>query len=235
MNFLAHCLIAARANPGNETMAAGLIAGAILGDFVKGPVPERWPAPLQAGIRLHRRIDAFSNGSGGVRRSCNRFPADLRRLAPVFVDIVADHCLATDWPAFHDEPLETFSRRCYTTLEPHAHRLDSPGRRYLDWLVKEDLMARYRSGAAMERGLLSVTRRLDREHLNDALLEFVAGYLPDLHDDFRGYFPELLAHGREWTADMLDITNIIRGELLAHGREWTARLAARSAAAGGPG
>ena len=202
MNFLAHCLIAARANPGDEAMSAGLVAGAILGDFVKGPVPERWPTPLQAGIRLHRRIDAFSNGAAGVRRSCNRFPAELRRLAPVFVDIVADHCLAIDWQACHDEPLEAFSRRCYATLEPHAHRLDRRGRRYLDWLVEEDLLARYRFSDAMERGLLSITRRLRREHLNGALLEFVAESLPDLQEDFRGYFPELLAHGREWTANL---------------------------------
>lgn len=202
MNFLAHCLIADRANPGDEAMGAGLIAGAILGDFVKGPVPERWPQRLQAGIRLHRRIDAFSNGAAGIRRSCNRFPADLRRLAPVFVDIVADHCLAVDWPARHHEPLEAFSRRCYATLEPHAHRLDSPGRRYLDWMVREDLLARYRWTDAMERGLLSITRRLGREHLNGALLDFVAGRLPDLQDDFRGYFPQLLAHGREWTAKL---------------------------------
>ena len=200
MNFLAHCLIAQRANPANGVTGAGLMAGAILGDFVKGPVPERWPAALQAGIRLHRRVDAFSNGAPAIRRSCDRFPADLRRLAPVFVDIVADHCLAIDWDAWYDEPLESFSQRCYATLEPHAHRLDRPGRRYLDWMVEEDLLARYRSRDAMERGLRSITRRVKHEHLNGALLDFVAGSLPDLREDFRGYFPELLAHGREWTA-----------------------------------
>ena len=206
MNFLAHCLIADRANPGDEAMGAGLIAGAILGDFVKGPVPDRWPAPLQAGIRLHRRIDAYSNGAAGIRRSCNRFPADLRRLAPVFVDIVADHCLAIDWHACHAEPLEAFSRRCYATLEPHAHRLDAPGRRYLDWMVEDDLLARYRDADAMERGLLSITRRLGRENLNGVLLEFVAGCLSDLQKDFRGYFPELLAHGCEWTEKLAEST-----------------------------
>ncbi len=209
MNFLAHCLIAVRSNPGGRALGDGLVAGAILGDFVKGPVPRQWPAPLQAGIRLHRRIDAFSNGAPGVRESCRRFPSDLRRLAPVFVDIVADHCLAVDWPACHDEPLEAFSRRCYATLEPHAHRLDGPGRRYLDWLVEEDLLARYRSGETMQRGLLSVTRRLRQPQLNEALLEFVADCLPDLHDDFRGYFPELVAHGQQWAAKLSSQTGAV--------------------------
>ena len=198
MNFLAHCLIAAHARPPDDPASAGLIAGGILGDFVKGPVPQAWPASLQAGIRLHRRIDAHSNGAVGVKKSCNRFPAQLRRLAPVFVDIIADHCLALDWPARHDEPLKVFSQRCYSTLPPHAHRLDRRAGRYLDWLVEEDLLARYQHSAAMDRGLLGVTRRLRHEHLNEALLDFVAVALPELQDDFRDYFPELLHHGREW-------------------------------------
>lgn len=198
MNFLAHCLIAARARPRDDPASAGLIAGGVLGDFVKGPVPATWPKPLQAGIRLHRRIDAHSNGTPGIKQSCNRFPQDLRRLAPVFVDIIADHCLALDWPAHHDQPLGVFSQRCYATLHPHTQRLDPSARRYLNWLVEEDLLARYQASAVMERGLRSVTRRLRREHLNDALLDFVTAALPDLQGDFRGYFPELLDHGRGW-------------------------------------
>ena len=198
MNFLAHCLIAAQAKPADEAMSADLIAGGILGDFVKGPVPSEWPASLQAGIRLHRRIDAYSNGAAGVRASCRRFPAELRRLAPVFVDIIADHCLAIDWAACHEEPLPAFSQRCYGAVQPHAHRLDRHGRRYLDWLVAEDLLTGYRCLETMRRGLRSVTRRLRQEHLDTALLAFAAAALPELQDDFRGYFPDLAAHGREW-------------------------------------
>ena len=200
VNFLAHSLIAARANPDAELLTDGLIAGGILGDLVKGTVPENWPVALQLGVRLHRRIDAHSNGAAGVRASCNRFPTDLRRLAPVFVDIVADHCLALAWRDCHDEPLQEFSQRCYATAAPHAHRLDARGQRYLHWIIEEDLLAGYRSVEVMQGGLLSVTRRLGREHLNPALLTFVADALPELNADFLGYFPELLAHGRDWAA-----------------------------------
>ncbi len=203
MNFLAHCLIAARVCPGDPGMHSGLVAGAVLGDLVKGTIPSDWPEPLQAGIRLHRRIDAYSNGLAGVRASCNRFPPELRRLAPVFVDIIADHCLAIDWRQRHDEPLEEFSQRCYATLTPHAHRLEGAARHYLRWLVEEDLLASYKGGEAMQRGLLSVTRRLRREHLNEPLLEFVSGALPEFKVDFHAYFPHLVAHGREWAATNL--------------------------------
>ena len=200
MNFLAHCLLAAQSQPPDSAAIPDLIAGGLLGDLVKGAIPSDWPPSLQAGLRLHRRIDAFSNATPGIRASCRRFPAELRRLAPVFVDIIADHCLAADWPARHDEPLDAFSARCRVAVEPHAHRLNPSARRLLDGLLEEDLLAAYRAYPIMERGLLSVTRRLGQEQLNEALLAFVATALPDLQADFDGYFPSLLAQGREWTA-----------------------------------
>ena len=68
MNFLAHCLIGARAREDD----AGLIAGGFLGDFIKGPVPASMPPALQAGVRLHRRIDAYSNQQPDLLRSAHR-------------------------------------------------------------------------------------------------------------------------------------------------------------------
>ena len=49
------------AGTGGDALRSGLLAGAILADFGKGPIDSKWPLELQAGIRLHRRIDAFTN------------------------------------------------------------------------------------------------------------------------------------------------------------------------------
>ena len=174
----------------------GLVAGGLIGDFIKGPVPCAWPDLLQLGVRLHRRIDAYSNAASGIKRSCDRFPPKLRRLAPIFVDIIADHCLALDWADHHHEALPAFSARCYGLAAAEAHRLDENGRRYLNWVIDQDLMAGYRNYDLMERGLRSVTRRLALQHLDASLLDFVAGELPRLREHFRGYFPSLVEHGR---------------------------------------
>ena len=79
-----------------------------------------------------------------------------------------------------------------------AHRLDGKGQRYLNWLIKQDLLAGYRHRGVMERGLLSVTRRLARQHLDGSLLDFVEGALPCLQADFRDYFPLLVRHAEHW-------------------------------------
>ena len=203
MNFLAHCLIAERSGAAVGEPRDGLIAGGLLGDLVKGPVPPDWPLALQQGIRLHRRIDAFSNQLDELRVSCRRFPPELRRLAPALVDIISDHFLAADWRDWHSTALPVFSARCYRLAMAHRHRFRARQRRYLDWLTAEDLLAGYRHLSVMQRGLCSVTRRLDKSHLDQTLLEFVADELPRLRMDFQGCFPPLLAHGRVWVASQL--------------------------------
>ena len=75
MNFLAHCALAGADED--------LIVGSFLGDFVKGPISTDLPTGVQRGVRLHRRIDAYSNMQADIRVSVERFPAELRRIAPV--------------------------------------------------------------------------------------------------------------------------------------------------------
>ncbi len=195
MNFLAHCLIPDLAL--DETRP-DLIAGGFLGDFVKGPVPDSLPADLAEGVRLHRRIDAYSNQHPLIRRSCDRFPAPLRRFAPIFVDVVADHLLARHWLRFHPRPLAEFTARTYAAIASHADRLPPAGQRFFEYMQERDLLAAYRQREAMLGALRSITRRLGRQSLDDSVEEAVAGNLPGLEADFLDYFPDLVGHAAGW-------------------------------------
>jgi acyl carrier protein phosphodiesterase len=53
MNFLAHAYLSF----GNDD----LIIGNMISDFVKGKKRYDFPLPVQNGIELHRRIDAFTD------------------------------------------------------------------------------------------------------------------------------------------------------------------------------
>lgn len=198
MNFLAHCLIPVLAIRG---CPPGLIAGGFLGDFVKGGVDNTLPADLADGIRLHRRLDAFSNRLPSIRASCDRFPAELRRFAPVFVDVVADHLLARSWARHHSEPLPRFSARAYDLIGLHEPRLPEAGRLFLQHARRHDLFAAYAATATLHGTLGSVTRRLNRPELAQPAIAAVTAALPELATDFEHYFPELVAHAREWLGE----------------------------------
>ena len=185
MNFLAHCLLAW---PGQ-----GWIAGGVLGDFVKGKVPESLPPELRAGIRLHRRIDAFCNHLVDMKPSIARFGPELRRAAPVLLDVVADHCLALAWPRYAEVPLADFTTEVYADLRRFDAYVPDGGRPFVKRMIDTDLLARYAEPAVRDRALAYILSRLRLAHLNPRLKSLLDTQLPAFVEDFHGYFPKLQA------------------------------------------
>ena len=161
MNFLAHCLLAW---PGQ-----GWIAGGVLGDFVKGRVPESLPPELRAGIRLHRRIDAFCNRLADMKPSIARFGPELRRAAPVLLDIVADHCLALTWPRYANVALAGFTTEVYAALRRFDAYVPDRGRPFIARMIDTDLLARYGEPAVRDHSLQYVMSRLRLTQFNPKL------------------------------------------------------------------
>ncbi|MFM8355407.1 MAG: ACP phosphodiesterase [Gammaproteobacteria bacterium] len=195
MNFLAHCVLPELALPGAPS---GLMVGGFLGDFLKGPVPEHLPTTIADGVRLHRRLDAFSNQHAAIRASCQRFPSDLRRVAPVFVDVLADHLLADRFDRYGPEPLTDFTARAYATLEAHRAHIPDHGQRFLRHAVTHDLFAAYATPDTLSGAIESVARRLGRAEVSAAVIDTIATSHAALVQDFVDYFPDLVAHAADW-------------------------------------
>lgn len=188
MNFLAHCVLA---HPGD-----GFLAGGILGDFVKGNIPESLPVELRAGVRLHRRIDSFSNRLPGMKQSARRFPPPLRRVAPVLLDILADHCLALSWPRYGIGDLRDFTARVYAAVEHYDDCVPARGNEFVRRMIETDLLARYGDLAVIRRATEHVLGRLKLGHFRGALAEALDDSLAALSDDFDVYYPQLDAFAK---------------------------------------
>lgn len=189
MNFLAHCLLAA---PGD-----GFVAGGVLGDFVKGTPPATLPAELRAGIRLHRRIDSFSNRLPGMKVSVRRFGPALRRAGPVLLDIVADRILAQVWPRYCKVELPAFAGTVYAALARYESHIPASGRRFVDYMIATDLLSRYTEAEPAGRGVRHVLKRLRMAELAAPFDAIVAEQWSNLTSDFHAYFPELQKFARE--------------------------------------
>lgn len=203
MNFLAHCLLGALppcAPPAAACQAKvwrdGLLAGAIFGDFVKGRIPDSLPPQLIAGIRLHRRIDSYSNGLAEMKASIRRFAPTLRRPAPVLLDLVADHCLALGWrrhagAAGVAAELPVFASRVRAALERMGEWTPPPAQRFVRHLVGTNLLARYAEPEVTYRAMVHVLERLGFQDRVDQLANVLEGDLPGFQEDFERYFPLL--------------------------------------------
>ena len=207
MNFLAHCALANDASnswPAGENMRQGLLAGAILADFGKGPVPTSMPNALQTGIRLHRRIDAFSNQQTTIREVCTTFPANLRRYAPIFLDILGYYYLSKSWDLYYDEPRHIFSQRCYAACAEFRDSLQGNSSlqlgKFLSYMRETDLLANYDEWQHVERGLHSVLRRLGQEGLSQEVKEAAIAQRDTGEAAFRIYFADLRSQLPHWSA-----------------------------------
>ncbi len=189
MNYLAHLLLAGNAD---EHVVGGLLA-----DFVRPAEISAYSPGVQAGIRLHQRIDAFSDGHGAFARSRRRLRPPYRRWAPVLVDIFYDHFLAADWNRHSPgEDLDAFRGRVYGVLARSERIFPERLRRMLPRMIGEDWLGSYRDAEGVERTLKRLSRRPKRPNpLADAACVLRENY-DGLADDFAEFFPELTEFSR---------------------------------------
>lgn len=152
MNHLAHFHLAA---PEPEWMV-----GALLGDFVKGPLRGEWPAGWEQGIRLHRRIDALSDTHPQRRSLARALDPSLQRYAAILLDVYGDYWLTCHWSEFSSEPLAAFAADVYALLRQESPQLPGPAQQFCQRLIRYDLLGIYGEWSAVEGTLKRISQRL---------------------------------------------------------------------------
>jgi acyl carrier protein phosphodiesterase len=189
MNYLAHLRLA-----GPEPEA---LLGALMGDFVKGPLGERFPPGITRGLVLHRRIDAFTDAHPVTAGSRSRVSPLRRRFAGIMVDLFYDHFLARHWDQHADEPLGAFTARVYALLDRHAAVLPERLRSIAPRMTRFDWLGSYVHVESIHAALDRMSLRLTRENpLAGAGAELEANYTA-FEADFRAFFPEVVRFAHE--------------------------------------
>lgn len=192
MNYLAHLHLG-----GSDREQ---LLGSLYGDFVKGPLDNRWPLAIEQAIRLHRRIDAFTDSHPLIDRTRARFPEARRRVSGILVDVFFDHCLSRHWAAYADQPLEAFIARFYRILlsEP-----DLPPRlaRIAPRMAAQDWLGSYQEFRIIEQVINGMASRLSRPVLFEGAFAEVEARYALLEQDFFDFYPELLAFVRQAQRD----------------------------------
>tara|TARA_R110002096_G_scaffold273422_9_gene467282 strand:- start:21284 stop:21898 length:615 start_codon:yes stop_codon:yes gene_type:complete len=195
MNFLAHFHV--------SPPSADAIAGAFLGDFIRGSVSDHVDLPLEMrnGITLHRRVDAFTDSHSIWQRSAERLAPERRRLAGIIIDVIYDHYLCRNWDDFSQDSLPDFVGRCYTSLLSRTQFMEVEPRRVVRRMQEHDWLNSYLD----PNGIALAFRRLSLRSkalvgIERAAEDFEANY--DLfQSDFLEYYPKLQNFAeREWKA-----------------------------------
>ncbi len=152
MNFLAHLWLADRTGTS--------LAGAVLGDVVRGSDLTAYPDDLALGIRLHRRIDALTDRHPTLQPLREAFPAGPRRYAGIVLDLACDHVLTQDWPTYTAEPLADFCARAGEAMAAAGAWFEQAGGRAPSAQGFTTLLLSYATAPGIDRALARTASRL---------------------------------------------------------------------------
>jgi acyl carrier protein phosphodiesterase len=180
MNFLFHMLLS-----GQDEQ---ILVGNFMGDFVKGPLAERFPERIRLGVALHRRIDSFASRADLFQRSRRRLDLHYGLYRGVLVDLFYDHFLVLEWNNWSNEPLESYLAGSRSIIE--QYRSDLPERmQRLVPVIFEELLPSYGEVSGIGTALERMSRRVTRANpLAGGEAELLRHY-QELRADFRGFMP----------------------------------------------
>jgi acyl carrier protein phosphodiesterase len=191
MNFLAHAWLA---GPEEAYRLGGL-----LGDFIKGPVPDNLPPGVAEGVRLHRAIDTYADSHPAFRASRSRVSPMRRRVAGIMVDMFYDHFLARHWTDYHvGEALEDFTARQYALLASQGPDLPARIARILPAMRADDWLASYREVEAVAAALDRMATRLTRINPLPGGGEELLAHYPGFEGDFRVFMADAWQFADDW-------------------------------------
>ena len=188
MNYLAHLFLA----DGDDDS----LLGALMGDFVKGPIGPGFPPQMRRAIQQHRQIDSFTDQHPVVRASKQRISPRFRRYAPILIDMFYDHFLALHWAQYTEQSLPDFSARVYRLLQDRQYDLPDNMRRPMHYLAHYDLLGSYQTRDGIARALRGIESRLSRPSELGAAIDELDTNFTALAEDFRGFFPDLMNMAR---------------------------------------
>lgn len=154
MNYLAHLLLS---GPDPDWRLGGL-----LGDFVKGPLVGERPATIEAGIRLHRRIDALTDSHPAYLACLPLLGPEWRRYGGIILDIWFDHLLSRQWQRWHPQPQADFCRECWRAFESRRQFIPERALAFIARAEQFKLLENYGDELVIEQTLARVGQRLRR-------------------------------------------------------------------------
>lgn len=186
MNFLGHLLVS-----GNDPL---VIVGNFMADAVKGRDLSHWPTGLRKGIRMHRRIDDFTDNHPLTLEGRKRLWPHSGHYAGVVLDLFYDHVIASNWDRLSDEPLDLFTSRMYDLLQTHRKLMPERTRFMLTYMVRDDWLGSYSRIDGVARALRGLASRVRG---GEALLgaeEVLRSHRADFVAECLLFLPQLEAH-----------------------------------------
>ncbi|MFW5892537.1 MAG: ACP phosphodiesterase [Bacteroidota bacterium] len=190
MNFLAHIYLSWKDE--------NLMLGNFIADMVKGRQIEQFSREVVRGIRLHRKIDEYTDSHPVVSRSKDRIRAKYRHYSGVVVDMYYDHYLAKNWSDYSDEPLDLFVQSAYNVLMKNYVMLPKRAKFILPLMIGSNWLVNYADLKSFKRHMEGMAKRTHFESGMEHAVDDLKQHYNEFRNDFREFFPDLAAFSKRF-------------------------------------
>jgi acyl carrier protein phosphodiesterase len=189
MNYLAHLFLA------EENDDAKL--GALLGDFVKGTIIDRYSEKTEREIQIHRKIDFYTDNHAIVKDAKKLFSVEKRKYGNILLDVFYDHMLAQKWQDYSKISLENYTKQIYSILLSNMDVLPDKLRDIVPIMIDQNWLTSYREFRGFEMAIARISRRLRQENsLMECVAEIETNY-SSIALSFDNFFPQLMDYVKQ--------------------------------------
>jgi acyl carrier protein phosphodiesterase len=182
MNYLAHAYLSF-----NDPE---ILVGNMISDFIKGKKKFDYPAPIQAGIMLHRAIDTYTDEHPATKEAKEFFRPHYRLYSGAFIDVVYDHFLALDATEFTEASLFAFSQQTYQVLEEYKQWLPEPFAGMFPYMKSQNWLFNYRTLLGTQRSFQGLVRRSAYLSESDTAARLLETHYQPLEQCYRHFWSE---------------------------------------------
>ena len=186
MNFLAHLYLSGESDE--------IKVGNFIGDYVKGNKHLNYPDEIARGIRLHRRIDDFTDKHPLVRETINILKPGYGRYSGVIADVFFDHFLAANWNRFSEIPLPKFAEKVYATLLSRYVILPPRMKRMLPHMFTSNWLVYYGDANSFNHFFKGLARRTRFAPDLAKAAHQINEHYDELNADFLAFMDEMIPY-----------------------------------------
>ncbi|MCY7290602.1 MAG: ACP phosphodiesterase [Ferruginibacter sp.] len=184
MNYLAHAFLSF-----NNT---DLLVGNMISDYVKGKKQFEYSASIQAGIKLHRAIDEFTDTHEATFEIKKYFKPAYRLYAGAFTDVVYDYFLANDANEFtNHNSLKIFTQKTYKMLEGQTVHFPEKFAAMFPYMQAQDWLYHYQFNEGMQKSFGGLARRAKYMEETDTAYQIFLTNKDSIKAWYNIFFPQV--------------------------------------------
>ena len=189
MNYLAHSFL--------SFQNTDLIIGNFIADSIQGNRFDGLTEGIIKGIKLHRKIDVFTDSHPIFLTSKHRFSKDFDKYSGVLMDIIYAHYLAKSFEQYSSLSLQNHADGIYDILKNNYDFLPEHAKRFYGYMTERNILFHYSSIEGIQTVLTHLSNRIrNRFELQLAIPILEANY-QEIEEEFFIFFKDLQAFCKE--------------------------------------